>query len=107
MRDRLTRNSHSSRHFRLWHSGGEQLRCARPVARHGDPRDHTVDAIDWGERIPFSETRNYVQRVMENLLVYRARFETGAPAIAKFDQPHGTAQEVSSALPRSSTQPSE
>jgi hypothetical protein len=30
MRDRLTRNSHPSRHFRLWHSGGEQLRCAAP-----------------------------------------------------------------------------
>jgi soluble lytic murein transglycosylase len=29
------------------------------------------------ERIPFSETRNYVQRVMENLQVYRARFGGG------------------------------
>ena len=33
-----------------------------------------VDPVDWVERIPFSETRNYVQRVMENLLVYRSRF---------------------------------
>ena len=32
-----------------------------------------VDAIDWVERIPFSETRNYVQRVLENLQVYRVR----------------------------------
>jgi soluble lytic murein transglycosylase len=39
----------------------------------GDPRDPHVDAIDWIERIPFSETRNYVQRIMENLMVYRAR----------------------------------
>jgi soluble lytic murein transglycosylase len=77
------------------------------VKQHGDPRDPNVDAIDWVERIPFSETRNYVQRVMENLQVYRARFDAGTPAIAKFDQPHGGAQEVSSALPRSSTQPSE
>jgi len=77
------------------------------VKQRGDPRDPTVDAIDWVERIPFSETRNYVQRVMENLQVYRVRFDTGAPVISKFDQPHGTAQEVSSALPRSSTQPSE
>jgi hypothetical protein len=30
--------------------------------------------VDWVERIPFSETRNYVQRVMENLQVYRQRF---------------------------------
>jgi soluble lytic murein transglycosylase len=44
------------------------------VARHGDPRDPEVDADDWVERIPFAETRNYVQRVMENLQVYRARF---------------------------------
>ena len=32
-----------------------------------------VDPIDWVERIPFSETRNYVQRVLENTEVYRAR----------------------------------
>ncbi len=44
------------------------------VAQHGDPRDPAVDAVDWVERIPFAETRNYVQRVMENLQVYRARF---------------------------------
>ena len=37
------------------------------VAQHGDPRDPKVDAVDWVERIPFAETRNYVQRVMENL----------------------------------------
>jgi soluble lytic murein transglycosylase len=44
------------------------------MAQHGDPRDPKVDAVDWVERIPFSETRNYVQRVMENLQVYRERF---------------------------------
>jgi soluble lytic murein transglycosylase len=44
------------------------------VALHGDPRDPKVDAVDWVERIPISETRNYVQRVMENLQVYGARF---------------------------------
>ncbi len=44
------------------------------MAQHGDPRDPKVDAVDWVERIPFAETRNYVQRVMENLQVYRARF---------------------------------
>jgi soluble lytic murein transglycosylase len=41
------------------------------VAQHGDPRDPRVDAVDWVERIPLAETRNYVQRVMENLQVYR------------------------------------
>jgi soluble lytic murein transglycosylase len=44
------------------------------MAQHGDPRDPKVDAVDWVERIPFAETRNYVQRVMENLQVYRLRF---------------------------------
>ena len=44
------------------------------VAQHGDPRDPKVDAVDWVERIPFAETRNYVERVMENLQVYGARF---------------------------------
>jgi soluble lytic murein transglycosylase len=43
------------------------------VAQHGDPRDPKVDAVDWVERIPLAETRNYVQRVMESLQVYSAR----------------------------------
>jgi hypothetical protein len=43
------------------------------IERYGDPRDPKVDAVDWVEQIPFSETRNYVQRIMENLQVYRAR----------------------------------
>jgi soluble lytic murein transglycosylase len=41
---------------------------------YGDPRDPKVDPVDWVERLPFSETRNYVMRIMENLQVYRARF---------------------------------
>ena len=49
------------------------------VQQYGDPRDPNVDAIDWIERIPFSETRNYVMRCMENLQVYRARL--GEPAL--------------------------
>jgi peptidoglycan lytic transglycosylase len=48
------------------------------IAQYGDPRDPNVDPIDWVERIPFAETRNYVQRVMENLQVYRARFGRGS-----------------------------
>ena len=49
------------------------------IAKYGDPRDPKVDPIDWVERIPFMETRNYVQRVMENLQVYRVRFGNEAP----------------------------
>jgi len=51
--------------------------------RYGDPRDKDVDPVDWVEMIPFSETRNYVQRVVENYLVYRARFGiTGSIPVA-------------------------
>jgi len=55
------------------------------IKARGDPRDPAVDAVDWVERIPFSETRNYVQRVIENLGVYRVRFgtATSAPVMAK------------------------
>ena len=48
-------------------------RVTRWVEENGDPRSPGVDPIDWVESIPFSETRNYVQRVMENMQVYRAR----------------------------------
>ncbi|WP_228243647.1 lytic transglycosylase domain-containing protein [Porphyrobacter sp. GA68] len=37
---------------------------------NGDPRTGGVDWVDWIERIPFSETRNYVHRVLENAAVY-------------------------------------
>ncbi|KKZ86989.1 lytic transglycosylase [Rhizobium phaseoli] len=44
------------------------------IGRYGDPRGRSIDEIvDWIERIPFPETRNYVQRVMENYEVYKAR----------------------------------
>jgi peptidoglycan lytic transglycosylase len=49
------------------------------IARYGDPRDPKVDPVDWVERIPFMETRNYVQRVMENFQVYRVLFANDAP----------------------------
>ncbi len=45
----------------------------RWVAAFGDPREGTVDPLDFIEQIPFSETRNYVQRVLENIEVYRNR----------------------------------
>jgi soluble lytic murein transglycosylase len=39
----------------------------------GDPRDPNVDPIDWIERIPFTETRRYVIKIMETLQLYRSR----------------------------------
>jgi soluble lytic murein transglycosylase len=62
------------------------------VARYGDPRDPNVDPIDWVERIPFSETRNYVQRVLENLQVYRVRFGGGTKLLIEADLHRGTTQ---------------
>ncbi len=41
------------------------------VEAMGDPHDPNVDIVDWIEEIPFSETRNYVQRVLEGMEVYR------------------------------------
>ena len=43
------------------------------LAGNGDPRGEGGDMIDWMEQIPFHETRNYVQRVLENLVIYRAQ----------------------------------
>lgn len=42
---------------------------------NGDPRTGAVDSVEWIEEIPFTETRNYVMRVMEALHVYRARLK--------------------------------
>lgn len=47
-------------------------RAAQWVAKYGDPRGKELDAVvDWIERIPYTETRSYVQRVMENYEVYK------------------------------------
>jgi len=52
-------------------------RVDRWVTEFGDPRSGEIDPIDWVELISFRETRNYVQRVLENTMVYRNRL-TGA-----------------------------
>ena len=43
---------------------------SRWVRENGDPRSPGTDVLTWIESIPFSETRNYVQRVVENAVVY-------------------------------------
>ena len=47
----------------------------------GDPRAGSADPLDFIECIPFSETRNYVMRVMENMTVYRAKLNGGTSPI--------------------------
>ncbi len=59
------------------------------IAKYGDPRDPKVDPIDWVERIPLSETRNYVQRVMENMQVYRARLSNNSRLLIDADMRRG------------------
>jgi soluble lytic murein transglycosylase len=69
-------NSHMNRFGGSWvlaiasyNAGPNNVR--KWLAANGDPR--VTDPIDWIEQIPFGETRNYVQRVLENTEVYRAR----------------------------------
>jgi soluble lytic murein transglycosylase len=50
-------------------------RPRRWVTEFGDPRDPGVDVIDWVETIPFTETRTYVMRVVESLVIYRAKLK--------------------------------
>jgi len=52
-------------------------RVSRWLKEFGDPRTGEIDLIDWIERIPFRETRNYVQRVLEGMNIYRARLARG------------------------------
>ena len=61
------------------------------IARYGDPRGKDIDAVvDWIERIPFTETRSYVQRVMEN---YRST-RCGCPADSTSSATSSTAAEA-------------
>ena len=55
----------------------------------GDPRDGKIDPVDWVERIPFTETRNYVQRVLENLQVYRSKLGNQQSVLIEKDLQRG------------------
>lgn len=61
------------------YNAGER-RVREWMGSNGDPRRVEADIIDWIESIPFSETRNYVQRVLEGMMVYRARRNGGVLA---------------------------
>jgi soluble lytic murein transglycosylase len=62
-------------------------RVARWLETMGDPRSGKIDMVDWIEMIPFRETRNYVQYIMEGVVVYRDRlngpFRTVPPAVGR------------------------
>ena len=62
---------------------------ARPrawVEKFGDPRRADVDVLDWVEMIPFSETRTYVMRVVEGVVIYRAKLRGTAGPVNVTDE---------------------
>jgi soluble lytic murein transglycosylase len=59
------------------------------IEQYGDPRDPKIDPIDWIERIPISETRNYVERVLENMQVYRVLVENNPKLLIEADLRRG------------------
>lgn len=58
--------------FAAYNAGGGRVK--QWIDAYGDPRKPGVDPVDWVERIPFTETRNYVQHVIENVGMYEAVF---------------------------------
>ena len=82
--------------FASYNAGGGNVK--KWIEAYGDPRQASVDPIDWIERIPFTETRNYVQRIMENLQVYRARFAPGTPLRIETDLRRGTRSDLAQGL---------
>ncbi len=55
---------------------------------NGDPRTGAVSMLDWMEQIPSGQTRNYVQRVLENVVIYRARLGETTPTVTAEWTPH-------------------
>jgi soluble lytic murein transglycosylase len=60
-------------------------RARQWIRRFGDPRSSGVDPLDWIHSIPFEETREYVQKVLSNLQIYRARLGEARPALRLID----------------------
>ncbi len=51
------------------------------IEENGDPRGQGAQTmIDWIESIPYAETRNYVERVIENIVIYRAKAHEALPS---------------------------
>lgn len=66
--------------FAAYNAGPGRVRSW--LATYGDPRKGDVDIVDWIEVLPYEETRNYVQRAIENMWVYRARLDGGNRLLA-------------------------
>ncbi|MCA0423504.1 MAG: transglycosylase SLT domain-containing protein [Proteobacteria bacterium] len=57
--------------FAAYNAGGRRVK--EWTTAYGDPRNPGVDVVDWIERIPITETRHYVQKILENVQVYRVK----------------------------------
>lgn len=79
--------------FASYNAGGGNVK--KWIDAYGDPRRPEIDPVDWVERIPFTETRNYVQRVMENLQVYRNRLDGKSTLAIERDLARGARAAVS------------
>jgi soluble lytic murein transglycosylase len=60
------------------------------IKMYGDPRSPKVDPIDWVEEIPITETRKYVMKVLQNIHVYRSRFDPGSMVSMRDDLRRGS-----------------
>jgi soluble lytic murein transglycosylase len=69
-------------------------RSSEWVSEYGDLRDGKVDPVDWVESIPFNETRQYVQKVLQNLHVYRSRLAPGTVRAMSADLTRGAANDA-------------
>ena len=64
-------------------------RPRRWITEFGDPRRPDVDVVDWVESIPFAETRTYVMRVVEGVVIYRAKLKGAAGPVRITDELKG------------------
>jgi soluble lytic murein transglycosylase len=64
-------------------------RPRRWIGEFGDPRRPDVDVVDWIETIPFAETRTYVMRVAEGVVIYRAKLKGAVGPVRITDELKG------------------
>ena len=64
-------------------------RPRRWIGEFGDPRSPDVDVVDWVETIPFAETRTYVMRVAEGVVIYRAKLKAKVGPVRITDELKG------------------
>ena len=75
--------------FAAYNAGGGRVK--EWVTAYGDPRRPEIDVVDWIELIPITETRQYVQHILENLQIYRARLDVQSVRLIDADlHAHGT-----------------